>query len=119
MEHPTSAESSLATAIFLILVGLIVLSYYFLKTVKNKNISEYNICTNCGSRNIEKIAKGSCLMEIVLFLLLFIPWIIYVIWRQTNVTLRCKNCKSYNIIPIDSPKGRRLLKELNIEDEVY
>lgn len=69
------------------------------------------ICENCGSMGYPKLkVKGSLLTEIILWMLFLIPGIIYSIWRHSTAQNICKTCKSISIIPLDSPKGKRMME---------
>lgn len=56
----------------------------------------------------ERITKGSILIEIVLWLFLILPGIIYSIWRLTSRYKACPMCGQESMIPLHSPAGRRL-----------
>jgi hypothetical protein len=84
------------------------------KTFQNNNddpIQKY-ICSTCGTVcNPIKVTKGSIAIEIVLWLFMILPGIIYSLWRLTSRYEGCPKCGAKNIIPIDSPKGKKLLNE--------
>jgi hypothetical protein len=64
------------------------------------------VCTNCGFRGKSKrVTKGSFLIELVLWLMLIVPGLIYSIWRLTSRYSACPQCGAGNMIPIDSRKG--------------
>lgn len=70
------------------------------------------ICENCGKRDTpNKMQKGSLLIEIILWLIFIIPGLIYSFWRMSTKFNACPSCKKDTMIPIDSPKGQKLLKE--------
>lgn len=70
------------------------------------------ICTTCGFiGSPKKIVKGSILIEIVLWLFLLIPGLIYSIWRLTTKYDACPKCKNASMIPADSPTGQKLISE--------
>lgn len=86
-----------------------------------------SICTTCGYISIpEKITKGSIFIEIILWLPVFIgfiyssiillffilPGIGYSTWRLTTRSNACPKCKNTTMIPIDSPRGKRLYKKI-------
>lgn len=74
------------------------------------------ICKDCGStRGKKRGVKGSLFMEIALWLFFLLPGIIYSIWRLTTKFDACKDCGSATLLPIDSPMGQKLAKELGIE----
>lgn len=70
------------------------------------------VCSNCGYvGKPKKMTKGSMLMELVLWLLLLVPGIIYSIWRMTTRYEACPKCGNVNMIPTDTPKGQELLSK--------
>lgn len=72
------------------------------------------ICPNCGYMGqAKKITKGSILIELVLWLCFIIPGLIYSIWRLTTKHLACPSCGATNMVPIDSPRGKKLQQDLN------
>ena len=74
------------------------------------------ICSNCGFRGKPKlVTKGSILIEIVLWLALIIPGLIYSIWRHTSRYMACPKCGADHMVPLDSPRGKILLKEYSGE----
>ena len=96
--------------------------------MKNENL----ICSGCGHANSAKrVTRGTFLAEVVLwgaavFLLFAIPFvggtllvmaIIYSAWRLLSRRTECRHCGSTNLIPIDSPLGKKLLKELEDSKE--
>ncbi len=71
------------------------------------------ICTNCGYVGPPiKITPGSFLLEIVLWCFFLLPGILYSIWRLTSKYEACPKCKKPTLIPVDTPKGQKLLQEL-------
>ena len=86
------------------------------------NIDRYRsdnyICTVCGYLGKPKNnTKGSFIIEVVLWLFLIIPGLLYSLWRITNKYRGCPKCKSTAIIPIDTPNGQALYKSLH--DQKY
>lgn len=70
------------------------------------------ICPNCGTVGTPKtVTKGSMLIEIVLWIFLIVPGIIYSIWRLTTRAKVCRSCGSKNMIPLNSPMGEKLQDE--------
>lgn len=70
------------------------------------------ICVDCGSIGKAKNhVRGSFGMEIILWLFFIIPGLIYSIWRLTSIEKVCTVCKSSNIIPIRSPRGKQLIEQ--------
>lgn len=67
------------------------------------------ICTNCGfTGKSEKITKGSMSTELFLWILFLIPGLLYSFWRLATKYEGCPKCKSANMIPEDSPVGKKL-----------
>lgn len=70
------------------------------------------ICPSCGSRGEPKtVTRGSLAIEIVLWLFMIIPGLIYSIWRMTSRQKACPACSALGMIPVNTPMGQRLLKE--------
>jgi hypothetical protein len=68
------------------------------------------LCTVCGYQGKPKLkTKGSIGVELILWLFLIIPGLIYSIWRHTNSYKCCPICGSCNMIPLTSPKARQIL----------
>ncbi len=69
------------------------------------------VCRNCGSKGLaKKTTKGSLWIEVILWLCFFVPGIIYSIWRLVTRYPACKACGSPEIVPVESPKGKELVK---------
>lgn len=67
------------------------------------------ICANCGTVGSTKtVTKGSILIEIILWLCLLVPGIIYSLWRHTTRTKVCRACGAAKLIPVNSPMGKKL-----------
>lgn len=76
-------------------------------------MAKNEICSNCGYMGqAKKVTKGSILIEIVLWLCFLIPGLIYSIWRLTSKHLACPKCGAQNLVPLDSPRGKKLQREL-------
>ena len=76
------------------------------------------ICTSCGYKGKPKrIAKGSILVEIALWLFFIVPGLIYSIWRLASKYDACPQCKNQSMIPTDSPIGKKLLAEQEAESK--
>ena len=80
------------------------------------------VCKNCGFCGKPRLAtEGSMLVEIfiwvigliTIFLLLVALW--YSLWRLSSRKKVCKKCLSQNIVPIDTPAGKKLLLEVEGE----
>lgn len=69
------------------------------------------ICPACGSRGEPAMRiRGSLGIEIVLWLCLLVPGLIYSLWRLTTRHPVCPACAQPGMIPIDTPVGRKLLE---------
>lgn len=67
-------------------------------------------CQNCGTiGQPRKRVKGSFGIEIILWLLMILPGVIYSVWRLTTKELVCPKCGAPNMIPADSPKAKAAL----------
>lgn len=72
-----------------------------------------SICPACGTQGWPKSkTKGSIGLEIVLWLLLIIPGLIYSVWRLTSKYQACPACEQPGMIPLDSPNGKQLAQQL-------
>jgi len=71
------------------------------------------ICSNCGYIGKPKnVVEGSIFIEIILWLAFIIPGVVYSIWRETSGRKKiCPKCRAPNMIPLDSPRGKRLIQE--------
>jgi predicted RNA-binding Zn-ribbon protein involved in translation (DUF1610 family) len=73
------------------------------------------ICPNCGTVGRPKtVVKGSLLTELVLWLFFLLPGIIYSAWRLTSRAKVCPACGAGNMIPLTSPKGKKLQSEFSL-----
>ena len=71
-----------------------------------------HICSDCGSVcKPKKITKGSFLIEILLWLFLLLPGIVYTLWRVTTKYSGCDTCGSKNIVPTSTPRGIQLMNQ--------
>lgn len=67
------------------------------------------ICSNCGCIGKPKtVTRGSIFIEIVLWLAMLIPGLIYSIWRLTTRYKACPKCLADHPIPLNTPRGRQL-----------
>lgn len=68
------------------------------------------LCTNCGFQGKPKTkTRGSILIEIILWICLIVPGLIYSIWRHASRFKICPSCAAPNMIPLDSPKAQQIL----------
>ena len=70
------------------------------------------ICTNCGFEdNPVSYTPGSFWIELALWICFLLPGLIYSDWRLSARKKVCPKCKSPNMIPLDSPMGKKLHQE--------
>lgn len=70
------------------------------------------MCTNCG--NVSKpvtFTKGSFIVEVALWLMFFLPGIIYSVWRLSSKYDGCRFCKEGGMVPLSSPVAVALLEK--------
>ena len=81
------------------------------------------ICSHCGYLGAPKrVTKGSIIIELILWLCLLIPGIIYSVWRLTTRYDACPKCGATNMVPTNSPMGAKLRRELGVpesKDDYY
>jgi hypothetical protein len=69
------------------------------------------VCATCGHHGPTKAhTRGSLAVEIVLWLALLVPGLLYSLWRVSGRRQVCTSCGSDALIPPDSPVARRLLR---------
>lgn len=74
------------------------------------------ICMNCGTvGKPKKHTKGSMLTELFLWLLMVLPGLLYSFWRMSSKTMVCKTCGDSDLLPVDCPKGKRLVNQMAAE----
>ena len=89
-----------------------------LKSRSTNMAQQQLICSACGHVGKPKSSvKGSILIEIFLWFLLLVPGIIYSVWRLTTRHKACAKCGSSNLIPVDSPVGKKLLADQGVSSE--
>ena len=64
-------------------------------------------CTNCGSIGLpKKHTKGSFGIEVLLWICMIFPGLIYSMWRLTSKQMVCSSCESPSIMPASSPNAK-------------
>ena len=72
------------------------------------------ICSNCGFIGKPKLyTKGNIGLELILWLMFLLPGLIYSIWRHASRYEGCPQCQASNMIPLDSPMGKKLRQNLS------
>ena len=70
------------------------------------------VCTRCGYvGEPTAITKGSLGIELILWLCLLIPGLIYSIWRLSSRQDGCPSCGGTALIPRTSPMAQKFLRE--------
>jgi len=68
-------------------------------------------CVMCGTvAEPELTTRGSCLIELILYLFFIVPGIIYSIWRRSVDNETCPSCGG-DMIPLDSPRAKEALAD--------
>lgn len=109
--------SSFSIFHWLIVAGIVFLVYKSSRglVANSGKISENGsmICPNCGTQGDPKtVTKGSLGIEIVLWLCLIVPGLIYSIWRLTTRHSACPACGQAGMIGVNTPNGRALVEKL-------
>lgn len=65
------------------------------------------LCTHCGHVGIpDRHTPGSGWIELVLWLCVLVPGLIYSIWRRSASRPVCERCGSAVLLPLESPVAR-------------
>lgn len=81
--------------------------------------SKILVCTQCGYIGEPKGKfKGSGCLAVFLWIFFLIPGLIYTIWILSSRHKICPVCKSRNLIPADSPKGKEALSKNKSKEEI-
>lgn len=72
------------------------------------------VCTECGHLgHTVVVTRGALRTELILWLALIVPGLLYSLWRLTTRALGCQLCQGRHVIPASSPIGKKLLAELS------
>lgn len=94
-----------------IIVGLII--YGLVKLLSRGAAGKPMYCKTCGHSGPTKTkTPGNLAIEIVLWLLLIIPGVIYSVWRISTRKPSCTACGSIDLVPPDSPVAVAARKQL-------
>lgn len=67
------------------------------------------VCSTCGTvSNGSAHTPGSILIEIVLWICLIVPGLIYSLWRHSARKQVCGACRNATLVPVNTPAGQRL-----------
>lgn len=104
-------DSPIAVLLLLGVVGFF--AYQIWKGFKS-GASGGSVCKSCGYVGApESAVRGSLGIEIILWLCFIVPGLIYSIWRQSSYYNACPKCGSKEMIPADSPIGKKIIAELD------
>jgi len=71
---------------------------------------EVMVCMRCEDRvDPVRVTPGSIWIELVLWLALIVPGLVYSIWRLANRHSGCPNCGSADLVPLYSSAAKRVL----------
>lgn len=72
-----------------------------------------HICTRCGSIAEPRThTPGSFFIEVLAWLMFLLPGLLYSMWRISARREVCPTCGAEEIVPCDTPRGRRLAADL-------
>lgn len=100
-------------------IPLLILIAIIVWLVRSKSLFRkppLKICTECFDVGFgTNHTKGSIAIEIVLWLMLIVPGLIYSIWRLSTRKLVCQKCGGA-LIPTETPRGKQLFKQYHMSD---
>lgn len=71
------------------------------------------VCNTCGTvAEPERFTPGSFLIEVVLWLCLLVPGLVYSLWRLSKRHDVCAACGGMELLPLDSPRGQQVARAL-------
>jgi hypothetical protein len=87
----------------LIILGLFV---WFVARVVLSFAGDPLYCVTCGTTGKPKrVTRGSLLIELVLWLCIIVPGLLYSLWRLSTRHTACGTCGSQQVIPLSSPRA--------------
>jgi hypothetical protein len=67
------------------------------------------VCLQCQYKGKPKtITPGSMILELGAWLIMILPGLIYSLWRKLAQYKGCPICQSKQVVPLDSPVGRKM-----------
>ncbi len=92
--------------LWLLIAGLILWQILH-KTIIRKNGKV--VCRNCGTVEFPKtVSPRNVWVEVILWFSYLIPGVLYTLWCNHQTYDACNKCSSRDIVPLDSPIGRKL-----------
>ena len=84
-------------------VILTLIAYVIIRVLFDRK-GEAKYCKTCGhTGKTESYTPGNFFIELVLWLCLIVPGLIYSIWRLSGRTRKCEKCGGKELVPTDSP----------------
>jgi hypothetical protein len=69
-------------------------------------------CKHCGTTAPAKVGtRGSMGIELILWLCFLVPGLVYSLWRMSSRYWQCPACGGDQLVPPDSPEGKRIRSE--------
>ena len=97
---------------FVYLGLLVILLVGVFRAREKQDVKVKRVCKSCGHVGSPVNAyRGHVLIEIVLWFCLLIPGVIYSIWARGGRDAVCSMCQSKEVIPTDTPIGKKLVNE--------
>jgi hypothetical protein len=70
-----------------------------------------SLCVRCKGRvRPVEVVRGSLFIEVLLWALALIPGLLYHMWVSSTAHEICPECGSGDLVPLDSPRARQILK---------
>jgi len=105
--------SSFSLSHFILAVMVAFALYWAAKEILAGFNGTGRFCTTCGFEGETRLhTKGSLGVEIVLWLLLIVPGLIYTVWRHASREQVCNSCGAATLVPVTSPVAVKMRKEL-------
>lgn len=95
---------------WLVLAMVGAIGYAIVKGMKARDAAgERMACKTCEAVALPRTrTKGSLLIEVILWLCFLVPGLIYSVWRLNTRDHVCASCGSTELVPLDSPAGKRI-----------
>lgn len=97
-------EALVPVVLVVALVG--VVAWWVVRAREGRDV----VCLACEHVGAARRAtRGSLPIELVLWLLFIVPGLVYSLWRLSTRRDVCAMCGSEQVVPRDSPAGRRIV----------
>ena len=72
-------------------------------------------CGNCGHVGpARRLTPGSFAVELLLWLCLLVPGLVYSLWRLSARRDVCAKCGAGQLLPLDTPKGAQIAAQAGV-----